>query len=225
MRELRPGPSWAEALPGRAPAPPPLPGRGPQRRGGGSGLSPPLLLGLPGSSPGPHPAAGLRGKEGGGRLALARPWAATFPPGRNELTSARPGNAAGAGGPKAPARLARLGSGRERGGKGRRADQAVWPPGWPAESSVLARGRRGPGYAPEGVPKDLPGGSPVLAGSERPYFCRDRASPLPATTHPESLPPSLRCSPSLQSSHFLQRPLRFLTIAASSKLLPNPVDF
>lgn len=140
MRELRPGPSRAEALPGRAPAPPPLPGRGPQRRGGGSGLSPPLLLGLPGSSPGPHPAAGLRGKEGGGRLALARPWAATFPPGRNELTSARPGNAAGAGGPKAPARLARLGSGRERGGKGRRADQAVWPPGWPAESSVLARG-------------------------------------------------------------------------------------
>lgn len=205
-------------------------GRGRQRRDGERPRAH-----VPRISPGRLPASrGLPPQEKGGeagRLRREPAWLLPSPPGRNELTSARPGNAAEARSSGAPAGLARPSSspGRRRGGhpkrQAARANEAVPPPGGPAEESRRpGRGRRSPGPAPEDALKDPPGRA-ARARAEIATLRLDRASPPFAAAPPNSLSPSLLCSPSLQSNYFLQHHPRFFTLTAGCKLLPNSVDF
>lgn len=133
-----PGPGSAEARWGEAP--------GPGSR---------YLAGPPASLPGTPPSG--EGAEAG-RLRREPAWRLPSPPGRNELTSARPGNAAEARSSGAPARLARPGSspGRRR-GRARRARRRAPPvPCRPLAGLRKRAGGPGGGAEAQGPPRKTP---------------------------------------------------------------------
>lgn len=154
-------------------------------------------------------------RRGGGRPVPARACRATsFPLGKNELTSARPGNSAEARSAGAPARLAGLGSipGRRRGATDRPEGALPWCRAAPwracegepaAEAAAPKLGTR-PGRCPEGPAWPR---SPGRGGNPLP--APGIPTPPAAAAHPNSFTHSLLCSPSPQGSCFLQRHMGF----------------